>query len=83
MKEPDVANADRIVNQARLILAGHPPGVQSAALADLLSMWLAGHIIQGAPGETDALRERLLEGHIALVRRLLPVNAAAIHGAGA
>jgi hypothetical protein len=61
-------------------LAGKSPLLISAALADLLATVLAGHIIRRDPTATDALREDLLEGHIALVRSLIPINAAAIHG---
>lgn len=74
------AEARQIVERVRPLLAGRPPQVQGAVLADLLAMWLAGHIFRGNPGETDALREKLLESHLDLVRRLIPVNAASIHG---
>lgn len=70
----------QIVERVRPLLAGRPPQVQGAVLADLLAKWLAGHIFRGNPGETDALREKLLESHLDLVRRLIPVNAASIHG---
>jgi hypothetical protein len=69
-----------LVEQARLLLAGRQPAVQSAVLADLLAIYLAGHIIPGAPLDTTALRKELLEAHLDLVRRLIPVNAASIHG---
>jgi hypothetical protein len=36
--------SQRLVAQIKPLLAGKPPEVQSAALADLLSMWIAGHI---------------------------------------
>lgn len=61
-------------------MAGQPSEIQGAALAELLSIWLAGHIIQGDPAKTDALRESLLEMHIGVVRELVPVNAELIHG---
>ena len=63
----------RLVMQIRPLLAGLDPGVQSAALADLLAMWLAGHITD-SPQSTEAFREALLADHIELVRRLVPVN---------
>lgn len=44
-------------------LAGQHPGVQSAALAQLLAMWLAGH-----PNFT---RDVFLEDHVKLVRKLI------------
>jgi hypothetical protein len=38
-------------------------------------MWLAGHVVRGDPGATDALRDELLKAHIAGVRDLVIVNA--------
>jgi hypothetical protein len=48
------------------LLAGHPPEVQGAALADLVSIYLTGF-----PNYT---REDLLELHINTVRELLPYS---------
>jgi hypothetical protein len=59
-----------LVNRIRPILHGHDPGIQSAVLADLLAMWLAGHI--GA--DRHGMREHLLAEHIKLVRDLIPPN---------
>lgn len=74
----DVVNP--IVEQARAALAGHPAHIQGAVLADLLATWLGGHIIHDSPAETDALRDRLLALHVGVVRQLVPINAAVIHG---
>lgn len=63
------------VNRIRPHLAGLPPEIQGAVLADLLAMWLAGH--QG--GDEDAtynFREDLLDEHLKAVRALIPVNVA-------
>lgn len=54
------------------VLAGQPPEVQSAALADLVAIWLAGH--QG-PGAED-LRAELFALFIGTVLDLVPVNEA-------
>jgi len=62
----------QLVEAISPLLAGFEPEVQSAVLADLLAMWLAGHL-----GERQAvaeLREQLLAGHIKLVRDLIPAN---------
>lgn len=87
MKSPerraDVASVERIVGSISPLLAGQPPEVQGAALADLLATWLAGHIRPGDPGETDATRERLLASHVEQVRILVGINAAIIHREGA
>ena len=61
---------ERIVNAIKPLLAGHPPEVQGAVLADLLAMFLAGHVGPDA----DTVREDLLWFHIDLVRQLIPVN---------
>jgi hypothetical protein len=58
------------------ILAGRPPQVQGAVLADLFATWLAGHFAE-TPEQTAELREVLLEQHLDLVRKLIPLNEAA------
>lgn len=65
----------RLVERIKPILAGQPPEVQGAALADLLAIWLAGHVYENLPGATDAMREALLLAHIEQVRALVPINA--------
>jgi len=81
MSDSVVTEAFEIVRQCRLILAGRSSGAQSAALADLLAMWLAGHSASsGDPAASDAVRENLLAAHVDLVRRLIPPNVARIHG---
>jgi hypothetical protein len=64
-----------LVEQIRPILAGKDPQLQSAVLADLTALWLAGFVIKGDPKETRALREELLRRHFELVRQLTGVNA--------
>lgn len=59
--------AEALVRQISKLLAGRNPGVIGAALADLTSMWVAGHY----PAE---LRDPLLLGWIETVRGLVPVN---------
>ena len=53
-------------------LKGYPPELQGAVLADLLSIWLAGH----AP----IVREEILQLHIAHVRELIEINEKLILG---
>jgi len=64
-----------IVTAMRPILAGHSPGVQSAALADCLAIWLAGHQIPGDEDATRTLRAELLAEYVSLVTELVPLNA--------
>ena len=48
------------------VLAGQPPELQGAVLADLLSLFIAGHAPQ--------LREEILALHIETVRQLVPAS---------
>jgi hypothetical protein len=57
------------------LLAHNDPRVQSAALAELLSIWLAGFHIPNDPEATEQLRAELLAEHCALVRELTAVRA--------
>lgn len=72
----DAKEVERIVASICPMLAARPPQIQGAALADLLATWIAGHAIPGETIEIDALRERILELHIEMVRRLIILNAA-------
>lgn len=65
----------KIAHQIKPYLAGKDPRVQSAVLAELLSLWLAGFHIPGDPEETLTLRADLLASHCILVHRLTEVNA--------
>jgi hypothetical protein len=69
-------DADRGIELAQTIrpmLAGHSPAAQAAALADLVSMWLAGHFAQDQK-TTERFREQMLDDFMGLVRGLVPVN---------
>jgi hypothetical protein len=78
MKTERAAEVERIIEQIRPVLfpllAGKPPEIQGAVLADLTAIWLAGHF----PAITAQLRDLLLKHHIAAVRDLIPVNAKAM-----
>lgn len=69
--------AEALVRRLRPVLAGHPPEVQSAALADCVAIWLAGNVTE-EPAETHRLRQVLLLDFIGLVRKLIEPNAKAI-----
>jgi hypothetical protein len=56
-------------------LHGHGPDVQGAVLADLLAMWLAGHL---AGGGSQEVCDELLRVHVEAVRGLVPVNVAIV-----
>jgi hypothetical protein len=65
----------RAVERIRPILAGQPPEIQGAVLADLLAIWLAGHHVAGDERATQALRAEMLAAHLQGVAELVPVNA--------
>jgi hypothetical protein len=71
MTESTVDEMEELVLSISRMLHGHRPEVQSAVLADLVAMWLAGFLIN-----TDAakLQEELLEEFVKLVRGLIRPN---------
>jgi hypothetical protein len=66
----------QLVNEIAPILHGHGPDVQSAVLADLFAMFIAGH--QGPKPVVDELRAQVLVEWLRCVRKLIPVNEAMI-----
>jgi hypothetical protein len=71
----DLPHIADVVARIKPLLAGRPPGVQGAILADLLAIWLAGHQVAGDAEATRKLRAEMLAMHLTLVRQLVPVNA--------
>lgn len=67
----DVKLVARVVGEIRPLLAGKPPEVQGAVLADLTAMWIAGHRSPGDREMQFAMREALLELHMEGVRDLI------------
>jgi hypothetical protein len=82
--DPDqTADPDQVgelVERVRPLLAGQDPPVVGAALADLLAIWVAGHIVTDDPKATDMLRAVLLANHFRAVSGLVPINASILHG---
>jgi hypothetical protein len=72
--DADAREATRLVKAIMPLLKGRASEVQGAALADLLAIWLAGHINADDPENSDAVREVILEFHLEAVRSLIPVN---------
>lgn len=68
------AIALRVSKQIQPLLKGLGGEIQAAVLADLLSLFLAGHFVVGSSEETDALREQLLKEHMDIVRELIPIS---------
>ncbi len=73
----DFQAVQELAERIKPLLAGRSPEIQSAVLAELLSLWLAGHYLMG-----PATIERLLELHIDLVRKFLPENIRALKARG-
>lgn len=65
----------KIAQRIRPLLAGHPPAMQGAVLAELTSIWLAGHHCLDDPNKTPQLRSELLARHCELVMLLTLENA--------
>jgi hypothetical protein len=71
--------SEQLVERIALILQGHGPDVQGAALADLVAIWLAGHrsatsfdgkqVMSG-----DDLRKQVFAHFVAAVIELTKIN---------
>jgi hypothetical protein len=68
----EATEALELTDRIKPLLAGHPPEVQGAVLANLASLWLAGH--------PSALRSDLLKFHTDAIQRLTPVSVREIFG---
>jgi uncharacterized membrane protein YvbJ len=64
----------KLTQKIREMLAGKPPEVTGAVLADLLAMWLAGHVGPSEDEPVEGYREVVLMAHLEAVRALIPVN---------
>lgn len=64
-----------LVAQIKPLLAGRHPEVVSAVLADLVSIWLAGHVAPDSKAATESHRRELLTLFFGLVTELVPINA--------
>jgi hypothetical protein len=71
-EEADEALA--LVRDCAALFAGKSAGVQGAALADLLALYLAGHVVRDDPSATRMVREALLEQHLKIMWKLVPIN---------
>ena len=70
----DASAVFALTKAIRPLLAGKPAQVQGAVLADLLALWLAGHVMRGDPKATEAMREEALDMHLKAVRALIDIN---------
>ena len=67
---PTMKQVEELVDAIRPHLQDKGPEVQGAALADLLAIYIAGH--------HPAIRDDVLDAFITAVRKLVPINEAAI-----
>jgi len=58
------------------LLAGKSAKVHGMIVAELASIWLAGHIVEGDPAATERLRKNLLSVLTRTIREMTPINAA-------
>jgi len=65
-----VAEGERLAAEMAPILAGHPPYVQSVAIAELLSTWIIGHRLAN-PDAQHRLRLTLMSQHHTLSQHLV------------
>lgn len=76
----DVGAVAQLVKEISPLFAGKDPAITGGALADLLAIWLASHIVPGSPRQTERWRKTILELHIETVRRLVEPNERIIQG---
>lgn len=74
---PEAVSAAKLAEAIKPLLAGQPPAVAGAALADLVALFICGHVADGLL-MTKKLRETMLDLHVKLVRALMPVHDRAI-----
>lgn len=72
-----IARAEKLSLACQDVLRGHDRLVQGAALAVLVSLWLAGHLVPDEIGkaerpETAKIRDELLASWLDAVRLLVP-----------
>jgi len=72
--DPDqlIHEVDGLVADIKPLLAGRHPGVQGAALAELVALWVAGH----AP----MIRDTIVRGHIEVIDKLVPLAERELFG---
>ena len=75
--------AHDVSEQVQTVLAGKGPLVAGAVLADVVSLWIAGHVMvndndpspENTLKETRELRQHLLTDFIIAVESLIPISA--------
>jgi len=70
--------AEDLTEKISAMLVGVDPDIIGGTLADLTSIWLAGHRIVDDGLATAKFRDEILKGYIKLVHRLTKLNAKAM-----
>ncbi len=73
-REAEAREAAHLARQIGRLLAGKPAGIALVAVADVTATLLAGWRVKDNPGETQNLRNDLLDNHIRMIERLIPIN---------
>lgn len=81
--EQDLAEAraftcEALSNAIKNVLTGFPAPIQGAVLANLTSLWLAGHRVVGDREATAAVRDDMLRRHVEAVCDMIPASEAEI-----
>jgi hypothetical protein len=69
----DIDDAVALAKAAQPFLTSKPSEIQGAALAGLLAIWLAGHVVHDDPAATKLWRAKILKIHLTTVRRLTSI----------
>jgi hypothetical protein len=72
-----------VADKIAALLSGLGPEVQGGILADMVSRWLAGHMLIDEPGsvEVEKLRKEVLVNWLKLVFKMTPANEAMLREA--
>jgi len=74
--DPDqTAQALQVSKAIQPALCGLDDAVQGAALADLLSLWIAGHYVWGDDQATGEFRKEVLGHFVQAVIELIPASS--------
>jgi hypothetical protein len=69
----DAVKAAALAKRCYPLFAGQGPDVQGAALAELVALHIACHVVQGDEVQTAQMREVMLELFVGTVKKLVPV----------
>jgi hypothetical protein len=76
VRQPEKVNeVQELCDAVYDLFQGHDRVIVGAVLADLLSVWVAGHFVaDDKGGETQKFRKQLLQRHMKAVRELVPLS---------